>query len=109
MRCLSFMVGVALLGACGREPAHTAVEPATAVPVQPPSGGAIDATDTPQGAAQASTPQPAPSQPSATKSPANPDANTDTGSGTKVPSSTQARDRPPAAEIPNAMPQPDPL
>ena len=109
MRCLSVAVGIAVLGGCPREPAQPAVDPTSAAPAPPQSGVAPGATGAEQGAAPASTPQPAPSPPNATASPANPAANTNNGSGTKTPSSTQARDTPAPAQVPNAMPQPDPL
>jgi hypothetical protein len=109
MRCPSLMIGVTLLGACTREPAHTAVEPASAAPAPPQPIGPGSTADPAPGAAQATTPPPAPSPPSATPSPAHTDASTHTGNATKAPSSTQARETPPPAEVPNAMPQPDPL
>jgi len=103
------VVGVAGLSACTREPARTAVDPTSGAPAQPLNGSPSSVASPAPGATQANPPQATPSPPSATTTPATPDANPNSGGGTKVPSSTQARDTPPPAQVPNAMPQPEPL
>jgi hypothetical protein len=109
MRRLWLMVTVAVLVACTREPAHSAVEPASRAPAPPQNGGPTGATVSAPSAPQASVPQPAPGPARAATTPTHPEATTDAGSDPKTPSSTRARDTPPPAQIPNAMPAPDPL
>ena len=109
MSRLSLLVTVAALAACAHEPAHSAVEPASAAPAPPQNGASTGATVSAPDAPQASVPQPAPGPARAATTPTHPEATTDRAPNPQLPSSTHARDTPPPAQIPNAMPAPDPL